>query len=596
MIQSESYCEINMITSKWNDILGELDFAFQPIVNSFTGETFAVEALLRGVDRVGFESVQELFDNAYEDSILFNLDLSLRRKAAMKFVSIPFYKKIKLFYNYDPRVLEMPDYIQFETEKILDDFGIKHDNFCFEINERFKINCFDSFNSIFDFIKKRGIKVAIDDFGSGFAGLELFYNTDPDFIKFDKFLINQINVYMRKKVFCSNIINLSRLLGATNIAEGVETEEEFHVCRDLGFELMQGFFIQKPVTDIYELSFINEKVSLSAVYKRRDLPGDAELISREVVVLDTVNIDDTFASIFDKFSHKLQYNFFPLVDSGGYPVGIIHEKNIKKYVYSPYGKDLLNNKSITKSIKEFAVKCPVADINTPQDVIIEMFVANSESEGVLITKDLKYFGFLSAKSLLNIINEKNIFYAREMNPLTKLPGNVMISSFIDDTFCQTDKNCYYIYMDFDNFKPFNDRFGFRQGDKIITIFAEILRREIKIDRDSFIGHVGGDDFFIGLAGSDDVIMELNRTIADIIKKFADTAATFYDRAEFNAGFYRSKDRYGVEREFELLSVSAALLHIRKGERNITKESVSEVFAGMKSSAKKSKDRIFIKTV
>jgi hypothetical protein len=65
----------------------------------------------------------------------------------------------------------------------------------------------------------------------------------------------------------------------------------------------------------------------------------------------------------------------------------------------------------------------VTDIGTAQDKILEIFINNPESEGVIFVKDMQYFGFLNAKSLLSVINEKQIAAARDTNPLSGLPGN-----------------------------------------------------------------------------------------------------------------------------------------------------------------------------
>jgi EAL domain-containing protein (putative c-di-GMP-specific phosphodiesterase class I) len=111
--------EYQMLSARWLKSLSEVDYAFQPIVSPHTGITFAVEALIRGVDRAGFRSIEAFFDEAHREEVLFEIDLLLRKKAIAKFMTIKFHQKIKLFYNYDPRVLEMSDHSYGETEKIL---------------------------------------------------------------------------------------------------------------------------------------------------------------------------------------------------------------------------------------------------------------------------------------------------------------------------------------------------------------------------------------------------------------------------------------------------------------------------------------------
>ena len=89
---------------KWIDILKELDFAFQPIIHTFTGKIYAVEALLRNVEiATDFHNIQDLFDTAFEDDLLYQVDLELR-KSYKKIQKIDI-ENIKLFYNLDNRII-----------------------------------------------------------------------------------------------------------------------------------------------------------------------------------------------------------------------------------------------------------------------------------------------------------------------------------------------------------------------------------------------------------------------------------------------------------------------------------------------------------
>ncbi|HPO48719.1 MAG TPA: GGDEF domain-containing protein [Spirochaetota bacterium] len=578
-----------MLSEKWKKRIKEVDFAFQPIVNPLTGLTFAVEALLRNTDKIGFENISDFFDEAYDERQIFLLDLELREKAIKKFCNIDFYKKIKLFYNYDPRILEMNEYRLGETESILTKYDLEKDQICFEINEKYRVNSIKSLKFFINKLKERGIYIALDDFGSGFAGFELFYHSEPNFLKFDRFLISEINNDIKKKSFCAHIINLCKILNVTVIGEGVENEKEFLTCKELGFDLIQGYFIQKPTKEVADLKYFFDDIKELEQKNKRKKSNDSYLIFKEIIKLDTISVNDGVKILFEKFHDKLSYNFFPVIDTTGYPLGIIREKDTKQYVYSPYGKDLLLNKSMNKSLNKFITICPTLDIKTPQDKILEVFVNNPESEGIIITENTKYVGFLNAKSLLNILNEKNITYARETNPLTKLPGNILINQYILDSFEENEYYYYFIYFDFDNFKPFNDKFGFRQGDRAITLFADILKKSY--DKEDFIGHIGGDDFFVGVKKKENAKTEIIVEIKKLIDKFTDGISSFYSKEEFVRGFYSSVDRSGIRKRFALLSVSSAIIEISKNSNNITQDDISLKLAELKKEAKRSRERI-----
>jgi EAL domain-containing protein (putative c-di-GMP-specific phosphodiesterase class I)/GGDEF domain-containing protein len=583
------YEEYQMLSTRWLKALSEVDYAFQPIVSPLTGITFAVEALIRGVERAGFSSIEAFFDEAHREKVLFEIDLILRKKALAKFMLIGFHHKIKLFYNYDPRVLEMADHSYGETEKILEEFGLTPDSLCFELSERHQINDNQKFRQLLTVFKKRGFQLALDDFGAGFASFELFYHSEPDILKCDRFLTNGIDCDLRKKTFCSHIIHLAKLLGVIVIVEGVETEAEFQTCIELGCDLVQGFYLQKPTVNPAELSYIHPKASSREGKKPAGASRDTELLVKEITRIEPINVNDNLKILFDKFHYNLQYNFFPVVDKTGYPLGIIHEKAIKKYVYSPYGKDLLHNKSISTSLANFVSKCPTVDLSAPQERILEIYSTNPNSEGIIITKSQKYYGFLTAKSLLNLINEKNLAFAREINPLTRLPGNILINQFIYESSRDCQNAYYYIYYDFNDFKPFNDLFGFSQGDKAILSFAEILKHEYPGEHE-FIGHIGGDDFFAGLRAlsTPDLSKEVCRA-QTIITAFETETKVLYSPQIVRDGFYFAKDREGTVRKISLLSACAGIIELLPGEHNFQPEEISVKLGKVKKEAKLSKD-------
>lgn len=572
----------------WQKRLDCLEHAFQPIVNPLSGSIFAVECLLRGHEKAGFSDIFEVFDTAHNEGLLLDIDLKLRQKAIKKFSSIQNSKKIKLFYNFDVRITNMCDYTTDTSQNILAGFGLDPGVFCFEISERYHTKS-GQIDCLFNNAKSSGCQIAIDDFGSGFANFELFYFSEPDYLKIDRFLITNIDKEVKKRKFCNHITNLAHFFGISVIAEGVETEKEFLTCRDMGVDLIQGYFIQKPVLDVDKLQTKYEEVDNLFKTNKRKITEDSQLINQQMIQLSPIKSNGSMEELLDKISENTENPVVPVVDNSGIPVGIISESNLKKYLYKPFGKDLLFNKSHTPSITKFINKCPTVEITVPLEQMLEIYVANSDADGVIITHELKYHGFMTAQSLLNTLNDKNLAYARDMNPLTKLPGNNLINSYLNKAYKDIESSYVFIYFDFDNFKPFNDRFGFRQGDRAITIFAEIMKEHMQ-DNSAFIGHIGGDDFFCGAscpAGSETACYNIVAKIREIISIFTETAASFYDKQEQENGKYIAKDRTGLTREFPLLSVSAAVIRIPEGERETNSDELSNILAVMKKEAKAS---------
>lgn len=586
-----------MSINEWEYIVDVLDYAFQPIVNIYTGACFGYEALLRNYNDAGFESIQEIFDTAYHKQTLFKLDLLLRAKAIQKFTTIKDYQKTKLFFNLDNRSILMPDYLPGITSHILKSFNITPDLICFEISERHELDWPQDIKAILNQYKAQAYKIAIDDFGIGYSGLQLLYNCEPDFIKIDRFFINGIAEDSKKKLFVAKVLNLAHILGITVIAEGVETEKEYFFCKEIGCDYVQGYFVQKPTTEVNELKDKYEKIVFLNKHDRRDRTKDHKLLSEEMEYMEPICLYNhkkscftDMSTVFETFRRCKNNTFFPVVNGHNEPIGLIRERELKEYVYSKYGKDLLLNKGSGKTLMDFVVRCPVSEIHTKIEKILEYFAMDENSEGILLTENGKYLGFLSARSLLKVINEKNIAIARDQNPLTKLPGNTMVHEYIEHML--TDSHSAYViaYFDFDNFKPFNDCYGFRQGDRAILLFADILKKASSTER-FFIGHIGGDDFFAGFKVTDEEKNHIHNRLRHIVNKFREDALSLFEVFDRERGYIVSTDRDGAKRKFPLLSVSAAVLDKPANSVNLTLEKLGGIIADLKKKAKLSLEKI-----
>lgn len=577
----------------WKDVINGIDYAFQSIVNIHTGVCYGVEALIRGQERVGFNLIGDVFDKAFEEKILFPLDLFLRKKALTKFCTIPFYKKIKLFYNLDNRVLIMPDYTPGFTSGLLQEMDLNQNYLCFEISERHKLVFGKEIEKAFNAYKKQAYQIAIDDFGTGFSGLQLLYHLEPDFLKIDRFFIAEIEKDPRKKLFVSNIIKLAHILGIQVIAEGVETEKEFSVCHEIGCDYVQGFLILHPTLDMQAIPYYSEQVVQFNRLNQRNVHSDHKLISNKIEYIHPVRYpDQSVADLFEAFRKPDSRNLVPVVNRNQEPMGIVKEKELKEYVYSPYGKDLIRNQRLGLTTLHFMTKTPKVDITTEIEEIIEICTRDEKCEAVLVTENGRYVGVLNMLALLNLINEKNLALARDQNPLTKLPGNTIINAYLAKALENVNAKQMFIYFDFDNFKPFNDKYGFRIGDRAILLFSDVLKK-ISNKYGMFIGHIGGDDFFASFSFTDDHIERNIMLIQEIINDFREDAVNFYDDVTKQAGYMTIKNREEKLVRVPLLSVSAAVLIKEGGRSRFSIEEIAQTMAAVKKKVKESRNKLAI---
>ncbi|MEW5726899.1 MAG: bifunctional diguanylate cyclase/phosphodiesterase [Pseudomonadota bacterium] len=571
----------------WEEIVGRLDVAFQPVVNIHTGACYGYEALLRGTVEAGFAGIEDFFDACHADGVLPDIEMLLREKALSKFVGLEHHRQAKLFINVDNRGLDDSELVR-RTSELLDRFGLDENAVVFEISERHPLGQPTEAALALARFKRANFRLAIDDFGTGFSGLQMLYFTEPDFLKIDRFFVSDIANDSKKKLFLAQIVNIAHLLGVVVLAEGVETEREYFTCKDIGCDLIQGYLVQRPSTDLRWLLPRYPEVEALARRERRALVSDQKLIGDQVAAVEPIRLGTAMETVFERFRADKSLTFFPVVDESDEPVGIVREKELKDYTYSLYGKALISNKAYGRKLKDFVIRCPMADINTKAENILQAYSSVENSEGIIIVDGMKYVGFLSAHSLLRVINEKNLAAARDQNPLTKLPGNNLIHEYVSETLSATEAGAVLAYFDFDNFKPFNDKYGFRLGDRAILLFAETLGRVLP--REScFAGHVGGDDFFAGFRGMefDDAL----RLCRDMVDSFRRDVESFYDDDTRRTGFIAGQDRLGNAVRFPLMTVSAAVVQLPPGRPVHTVDEVSELIAHLKKEAKKSPERV-----
>jgi diguanylate cyclase (GGDEF)-like protein len=572
-----------------------LDYAFQPIVNIHTGLTYGYEALLRNVQAAGFDSLSAVFDEMHSRQMLRIGNDLLFLKALQKFKQIVNASQAKLFFNLDNRLFEDEAYSGQKFGKEIETLGFDPNNFCFEISERHELRDWKRTLELLRSHRSMGVKIALDDCGTGFSGLKLLYLTQPDYIKIDRFFIEGIEKDSVKRLLAASIVNIAHLMGSVVIAEGVETEKEYYSCLNIGCDLVQGFLVQHPEinTDKCLAAYGNIK-RLSEMDRRSKSVGDSKLLRSEVLHIPAVQSDNGLLELFDRLKDSYENSIVPVVNQHNQPLGIIREVDVKKFAYSKYGRYLLQNRTIKKPITDFMCKFPVADIHTPVEKLLETYAIKNDIEGLIIVDKMQYVGFLRAQSLLRILNEKRVMDAREQNPLSKLPGNTMIFEYVSKALLDTSSSYQLVYFDFDHFKAYNDTYGFRHGDRVILLFAGMLQAYAQ-SPERFAGHIGGDDFFLGIRNA--ALSQVQADVKDIAARFNQNVVSFYDAKDIERGFIMAFGRDHKESRFPFITVSSVILELPASEyRTQMPDEITRLIAGLKNDAKNSASKIRTETL
>lgn len=218
----------------------EFTMAFQPIVNMKSKTIFGYEALVRGKNN---EPAWQIIEQVNDDN-RYLFDQQCRIKA------IELASRLKLdailSINFLPNAVYQPERCIRTTLQAAKQFDFPTENIMFEFTEGEKIIDSEHLKRIVEYYNALGFKTAIDDFGEGYAGLNLLADFKTNIVKFDMGLIRNLHLDKTRQAIIKHCVAMVKELGTTPLAEGIETMEEFEMLCDFGVELMQGYLFAKP--------------------------------------------------------------------------------------------------------------------------------------------------------------------------------------------------------------------------------------------------------------------------------------------------------------------------------------------------------------
>ncbi len=216
---------------------------YQPIINLSDNSIYGYEALSRVSIKTDF-NIEQLFCLAEELGMVWELEELCRKRALKNAISKP--ENTKLFLNINPNVLLDKKFESGITAKFIEKYKLHPEDIVFEITERTPIQSKSLFRKVLRHYTDQGYTVAIDDFGSAYAGLDRLCNIKPSFLKLDTSLIRNIETDNVKKLLVKHMIQFCKEASIKVIAEGIETVTEAYIIKELGADFVQGYFFAKP--------------------------------------------------------------------------------------------------------------------------------------------------------------------------------------------------------------------------------------------------------------------------------------------------------------------------------------------------------------
>jgi EAL domain-containing protein (putative c-di-GMP-specific phosphodiesterase class I)/GGDEF domain-containing protein len=507
--------------------LGDSLFSLlQPIVDLQSGgRLFAYEALCRV--RTGENEVIgaiEAFDVARRAKRLEAMDVAAQLAAIeAKILLMP--AGMPLFINAMPCSLVQADYDRHPLFAALRARGVPAQEIVVEIVESERFEDVEVLALACDALRAQGVRIALDDMGSGYNGLSLLGALRPDFVKIDRDLVHGAHNSRVRSVMLEAIISLAQRLGCATVVEGLEDEQDVQLCCDLGVSYAQGYFFappdEKPVAE-GQLPTVAAARTVSPVPQVR--LGDF------LVTGSVVSVHDGIHAAQRRFRSDTALEFIVVLDDER-PVGYLDRKLLRCVGRGNVGR-------YAKALEHI-----LGATANAHSLFRRLYENGGRNQPWVVTDDAgRYMGTLALLGALDHLTKAGV--PSSVHPLTNLPTGPVLRSLIDHRLAG-EEWLHLIYLDLDHFKAFNDRYGFVRGDAMIYLLAEILRKTAAALPGVELGHIGGDDFLMVAPAS--THGEVEEALEWLITRFHELAIYLYDQHDFQRGYFSTESggRYPV---------------------------------------------------
>lgn len=555
---------------------GKVTSLYQPILEFESRKVMGWEAFTRGPENTFFSSPQMLFQLANEAASTFKLEQLCREKALKGLGTMG--PNQKLFLNNNSDEIADPNFTPGLLLEEIEAFGLQPHNIVLEFAERQGFKDMNLFFRDIERFRAKGFAIAIDDVGSGDSSLRNITHIRPDFIKFDISLVEGIDTNPYHRSMVETLLFLAQRINAKTIAVGIETETALSSLVSMGVDAGQGNLLgvpgYKPVTPEV---VIPNKTSFTMS------DGQSWKCStpiRELVIACPTTTEDVTVKQIKKMLMDKPAQTSVVVMRNGTPCGLLMQYNTDRYLSTQFGMSLYYNREVIRIMDKSPL---IVEGDMALEDVATMAMGREATklyDDIVVVEKEKLLGVVSVQRMLDQLTQTQVELAKGANPLSGLPGNVSIEREIERRVKEHITTAMG-YIDLDNFKVYNDVYGFERGDRIILLTAEILREAIKShgQDDDFIGHVGGDDFLI--IASPERAEAICRYAMDA---FALRSKELYSEEDVAQGYILGKGRDGQHGKFPLTSLSIALIDCPMGSE-FSMEKLSNATAAVKKKAK-----------
>ena len=339
---------------------GHIVAYFQPLTRTITGSVCSAEALARWIDPdLGIIPPSEFISILEEKRLIYKLDLAIIEDACKLYNEN---RNMNLNFSINLSRIDFEEVDMFSLiEDILKKYNVPSNVIHLEITESTMIYNTQKTKTIFEQFHNAGFEVWIDDFGSGFSSLQLLRDYEFDVLKIDMSIVQKFDINSKKILY--SIINMTKKLGMHSVAEGVETYEQYQFLKNIGCEIIQGYYFSKPMSKNDFLNYVRyKKIESKSESNYWNMAGEINFLSadplKSISVNDDVISDASPLALIEYTNEKIKYFFVneqykKEIKKIGFETVLELEKTVndKKYEYRESLVRQLNNSIVHNDIQ-----------------------------------------------------------------------------------------------------------------------------------------------------------------------------------------------------------------------------------------------------
>lgn len=554
---------------------------FHPIIDLYTTAVIGFECLVRGVPP--YEMPRDMFEEAKKLRLELDLEQACVDATLNTIRDLPAHiRDLTFFINISPACLANLDFLKRFTAESFLSAGLDPAHTVFEVTEEKTFESYEVFQKLSRHYTAEGFKIGLDDFGAGYSGLTALVASTPHYLKLDMAIVRDVHLHAYKQKLVKSIVSFASSVDAKLIAEGVETLEELEVLIRYGVRFVQGFLFGQPKPTPIDLdgetkkkirSLVN-KYDGAKIYLDRRI---SDMISRPTTVpVQSVSCRD-ISSLFKKNSDM---DHIVILNGGGRPKGLITRQHFFIRTGGAFGYELFAKKYCDLISKtNFLVVDEKITVTNLARLAMDRFPDDLYDPVIVVNEEGTFIGTITMKDVITKATELEIRSAMATNPLTNLPGNEIIRQWLQEVL--TGEEYTAIYIDLDNFKGYNDTYGFLLGDELIRFTANVLAKNLSlIHPEAKLGHIGGDDFMIVCPG-----LASEKGLDLVCWAFDTGKINYFKPSDVKSGFLNTVDRQGKEVRYPLVTMSLAVIDSRSMNFYPHPAHLSEAAASLKKKVK-----------